>query len=59
MYKLSNHKATCITHMLYKEGINLYTHSSLVPSNHIYNSISNIIHMLKTHEALWLEIVSC
>ena len=57
MYKLSNHEATCITHMLYKEGINLYTHSSLVPSNHIYISISNIYHMLKTHEVPWLEIV--
>ena len=34
-------KLTCITHMLYKEGINMYTHSSLVPSIHIYNSISS------------------
>ena len=58
MYKLSNLEATCITHMLYKEGINLYTHSSLVPSNHVYNSMSKIYHMLKTHEALWLELVS-
>ena len=35
-------KLICIAHMLYKEGIIMYTHSTLVPSIHIYNSISFI-----------------
>ena len=39
-------KLICIAHMLYKEGIIMYTHSSLVPSIHIYNSISFIYHIL-------------
>ena len=49
---------TCMALMLYKEGIILYTHSTLISSNQIYIiCIShNILHAHnKMHEKLWLE----
>ena len=49
---------TYMATMLYKEGIALYTHSTLISSNPIYIiSIShNILHAHnKMHEKLWLE----
>ena len=58
MRVLSNYEATCMAPMLYKEGINLYTHSTLIPSiQHIWLVYQSTFYMpmLKHMKELWLE----
>ena len=58
MRVLSNYETTCMAPMLYKEGINLYTHSTLIPSiQHIQIVYQSTFYMpmLKRMKELWLE----
>ena len=58
MRVLSNYEATCMALMLYEEGINLYTHSTLIPSIqyiHLVYHSTYYMPMLKRMKELWLE----